>query len=424
MKTTITKKFGFLLLLHTCGALLALGVFYSFFTRTAADGHFINVAGRQRMISQQLFVFANMMMMGQEEDREPLREAVGTFDHALRSLEEGGQVMGQALPPAPPEVSDEIAEVKRLWGGIGASLIVIADRPAGDPQARRAYEYVQSNINLLTEASDRIVSAYEERRQVLRRRMLNTLIAVAGFNLGLLFVGLWLTKRYVAHPILLIVEAARRIRAGDFSHQVPIVTRDELATLARTFNEMSADLARLIAERERTAAQLQHMADHDPLTGLFNRRRFQEELEHQLARVRRYGNHGALLFLDLDGFKRVNDSLGHQAGDDLLKSIAGMLQGRLRGTDVLARLGGDEFAMILPEADAGQAQVVAEEILQMLKRHYAMIQGQPVNISASIGIALFPEHGTFAEKVMAHADRAMYEAKENGRDRYSVYAPT
>lgn len=423
MKLTIMKKFGLLLLLPASGALIALGVFYSVFTGTASDGHFINVAGRQRMLSEQLLASANKVRIGQEEDRKPLRELVATFDQSLRVLEEGGQVMGKPLPPAPPEVRVQIAAVKRLWSGTKASLLVVADRPVADPAAEKAYQYVQSDIPLLTKASDRVVVAFEERREALRHRVLGTLSATAGFDLILLIAGLWLVKRYIVRPILSTVEAARRVRAGDFSHQVPIVSGDELATLASTFNEMSVDLAQLLAERERTGAQLQHMADHDALTGLFNRRRFQEELGRQLAEARRYGTHGALMFIDLDGFKHVNDRLGHEAGDDLLVSVAGILQGQLRETDTLARLGGDEFAILLPQADPEQARMAAERILQAFGDQHMVVFGQLIDITASIGIALFPEHGTMVEQLLSHADRAMYQAKENGRNDFYVYAP-
>ena len=107
-----------------------------------------------------------------------------------------------------------------------------------------------------------------------------------------------------------------------------------------------------ITERRRFERELRHLADHDPLTGLFNRRRFEQELDRHVAEVARYGPRGALLVLDLDHFKYVNDSLGHHAGDELILSVAALLQDRLRETDTIARLGGDEFAVLLPNADA------------------------------------------------------------------------
>ena len=178
-----------------------------------------------------------------------------------------------------------------------------------------------------------------------------------------------------------------------------------------------------ISERKRFEAQLIHIANHDPLTGLFNRRRFDEELDRQLSESERYGTHGALLFLDLDQFKDVNDSRGHRAGDDLLTSLALLLRQRLRDTDIIARLGGDEFAVLLPRADAAQADSVAKDLLEAIRAHTFVVGGAPLGITFSLGIALFPEHGTTAGELLSRADMAMYRAKEEGRNRSSTFAP-
>lgn len=182
-------------------------------------------------------------------------------------------------------------------------------------------------------------------------------------------------------------------------------------------------LAAVVSERRRFELELIYQVDHDPLTELANRRRFHEELERQLAQTRRYGTHGALLYLDLDGFKSVNDNFGHQAGDAFLTDVSLVLKGRLRDTDILARLGGDEFAIILPHTDASSAQTLASQLLNVIGHCPVPAGMQPLNISASIGIALFPEHGLTGDELIAHADAAMYEAKARGRSRYRVYQP-
>ncbi|MBI3940611.1 MAG: GGDEF domain-containing protein [Acidobacteria bacterium] len=123
-----------------------------------------------------------------------------------------------------------------------------------------------------------------------------------------------------------------------------------------------------IRARERFEAQLSHLANHDPLTGLFNRRRFEEELAHHLKAAGRYGTRGALLWLDLDGFKGVNDSLGHQAGDRFLVSLARLLEKQVRETDIIARLGGDEFAILSPNIDSEPAQALGRKIVVRAER--------------------------------------------------------
>ena len=176
-----------------------------------------------------------------------------------------------------------------------------------------------------------------------------------------------------------------------------------------------------ISERREMAARLEHLVDHDFLTGLFNRRRFERELDQEMERVSRYGGTGALLLIDLDNFKDVNDAFGHKAGDDLLKGVAGALRHRMRQTDVLARIGGDEFAVLLPQADADQAQTVGNGIVKALGQQVAMLGDQSIHATASVGIALFD--GLSSAEVLALADLAMYEAKQAGRNRLAMHQP-
>jgi diguanylate cyclase (GGDEF)-like protein/PAS domain S-box-containing protein len=174
-----------------------------------------------------------------------------------------------------------------------------------------------------------------------------------------------------------------------------------------------------ISERKEMATQLAHLIDHDFLTGLFNRRRFEQELQLHVERMDRYGEAGAVLLIDLDHFKEVNDTLGHKAGDDLLKGIASLLRQRSRRTDVLARLGGDEFGLLLPHADLEQARQLADELVKALRGHAATLGSEEIQTAASIGVA--PLAGLSGTEALAYADLAMYEAKEGGRNRLAVY---
>ncbi len=179
-----------------------------------------------------------------------------------------------------------------------------------------------------------------------------------------------------------------------------------------------------VSERVRYEAQLQHMADHDPLTGLLNRRSFERELNQHIVRVTRYGAEGAALVLDIDRFKHINDTLGHNVGDALIVEVAQTLRTRLRDSDVLARLGGDEFAVLLPHGGVPEAERVAEAILAAVRSQSVLTAaGRRRPITASIGIALFGEASRLtAEDVLVNADLAMYDAKEAGRDRAATYS--
>ena len=183
-------------------------------------------------------------------------------------------------------------------------------------------------------------------------------------------------------------------------------------------------IIRDISDRMRTERQLQVLADYDPLTNLFNRRRFQAEVDRELAVAERHSLGGALLLLDLDEFKEIRNSLGHDVGDALIRGLADRLRERVRRGDILARLGGDEFALYLPRADADRAGVLAEDLLDQV-RHYTLEveAGNLVACSVSIGVALINQHGTTVEQLLSNADTAMYRAKQNGRNSYAVYSP-
>jgi diguanylate cyclase (GGDEF)-like protein/PAS domain S-box-containing protein len=175
-----------------------------------------------------------------------------------------------------------------------------------------------------------------------------------------------------------------------------------------------------MSDRRRYLDRLAHLADHDVLTGLANRRRFDSELQRHLDRCRRHGPVGALLLLDLDNFKQVNDSLGHNAGDELLVNIAGLLRRSIRGTDVVARLGGDEFAILLTDGDQVAAQRVADLVVERIGAHAATLDGVARRVTASVGVVTFLAASEHSADILALADMTMYDAKEAGRNQVAL----
>jgi len=174
-------------------------------------------------------------------------------------------------------------------------------------------------------------------------------------------------------------------------------------------------------QARKTEAELRYLADHDSLTGLLDRRRFRAELDTYVSFTGRYGGQGAVMIIDIDGLKAVNDSLGHHAGDNLIRHIAAIMRERVRATDIIARLSGDEFAVLMPQSDTAGALQLGEDLrAQVAENAAAGLDMEQVTIS--VGVTMFGgERGTGAEAVLVAADQAMYRAKEEGRNQIALF---
>ena len=204
------------------------------------------------------------------------------------------------------------------------------------------------------------------------------------------------------------------------------IHRDGLGKVVGTIGTMVD-----ISERKLIEEQIHHMAMHDNLTGLPNRRLLQDRFSHAQARLMRQGKGSmghesglAFLFLDLDGFKGINDRFGHDEGDHVLQEVVQRFQAQLREVDTLARLGGDEFALLLDcQGDEQQAVRVAEKMLQTMQTPF-LVKGEACKLGVSIGIALYPQHGPSLDELIGFADKAMYHAKESGKGRWVIHPTT
>lgn len=243
---------------------------------------------------------------------------------------------------------------------------------------------------------------------------------------AILFLGL---DRLVVKPVRTLQSAVRRMGEGHLSTRVPQLRGSELGELTDVINRMAAalqhereNLEKAVADRTRELqeanARLERLAVTDGLTGVFNHRRFQEQLQGELLRSERHNRPMAVLMVDVDFFKKVNDAMGHPAGDELLRRLAEVLSRDLRQTDMIARYGGEEFGVILPETTKSEAMQVAERMRQAVENRINTPESSwPTRVTVSIGVATFPEDGRTGEQVLTSADQAMYVAKRAGRNR-------
>lgn len=228
-----------------------------------------------------------------------------------------------------------------------------------------------------------------------------TVVAVA--------IGL-LMARSILRPVRALEQGARYFGEGNLSHRIASTHQDELGQLAATFNNMADQL-------QRQQSALSELSMRDALTGAYNRRELHRRLEEEINRSRRYRRPFSLLMLDCDHFKRINDTYGHQSGDEVLRQITAELITAVRSNDFVARYGGEEFAIILPETPLTGAMELAERIRARIERHaIAITVRENINVTASLGVAS-TEQVTTGDELIAKADEALYAAKRTGRNR-------
>jgi diguanylate cyclase (GGDEF)-like protein len=204
--------------------------------------------------------------------------------------------------------------------------------------------------------------------------------------------------------------------------KLPIQSNSAIdSVLAKLDPEDREIIAGALAQAERTETELRYLADHDSLTGLLDRRRFRAELDQYVSFSARYGGQGAVMIIDIDGLKAINDSLGHHAGDNLIRHVAAIMRERVRTTDIAARLSGDEFAVLMPQTDTAGALQLGEDLrAQVAESAAAGLDTDEATIS--VGITMFGgERGIGAEAVLVAADQAMYRAKEDGRNQIALF---
>lgn len=369
----------------------------------------------QPLIHEALSLPHRYVLSGNREEGERFAELAEKIDAAFassRSFEFNLQ-----------EERESFARARQAWEGVkvAGEAILALEPPAALPQSldglqqlrRQGHEtigeleWIEEIIGV--EITD-LLSA--SRRFEKRMRWWIGFIFLSGVGIA---VGSGvLLARSVLRPMRDLEAGTARFAAGELGFRLSPRGRDEISQLKLSFNAMAAAL-------EENQRALQDLSVRDPLTGLFNHRQFYQLLAAELARSQRYGHQVSLLMLDIDYFKRVNDSFGHLAGDQVLRQLPELIRGQLRINDIPCRYGGEEFGVILPETAGEQALEVAERIRSVVAREPVELpDGGSLRITVSIGVATYGGGAQSEERLVSAADSALYRAKRIGRNRVCV----
>ena len=384
------------------GTRSAVGAF-----RTAAVRMEKETAALQRLrndiVSAALLRSAAVQGLADDRAKADLKAAraaeAASFENAIRTLRPGG---GREV------VVRQYAQHRALWPG-DITVLTPAEFVARSVQGR-------SNFALLDEAA--AASRAQARKDLdhagdLERLVTGTTAVAVAVLVGLVVLLGRRLSREVLLPVARLRDSAGRIAGGDLDHRVEVDRKDEIGELAEAFNTMAGVVAR-------SHRALMVEASHDALTGLTNRSAFLGRLKATLAEPDRREGTQAVLFVDLDDFKRVNDALGHAAGDEVLTAVAARLADAVRPGDMVARVGGDEFAVLLAGVP-GDALRIAERAVDAL-RPPIDVAGTSVEVGASAGLAVRHE-GSDAAGLLREADLAMYSAKGHGKNRVEAFDP-
>jgi diguanylate cyclase (GGDEF)-like protein len=460
---------------------VALGINFWISNKLEQSAVAINLSGRQRMLSQRMTKSLLMLHVAEHDtDKQSafdeFSSTVKLFDKTLLGFREGGMTEGgDGKPLYLPAVSEQnaaliTASASQLWAIVNSHLlpVITADMSIEHtilhPALQTLLEYNQPLLKQMNE----LTTALEQNatREVAYLRVFQaSLLILALINFALVCKRLlrqihqsdnnFQSLRTIIDSIetgILLYDSAELIRSSNkaadrlFGYDEEKVTGKHLHQLVlsddhKTFgikSDSSTFVAKIstqtlfefndqisvctitdVSEQTRKEQELTHLAFHDALTGLPNRILLVERLQQDVLRAKRDSAILAVMFVDLDGFKAVNDELGHDVGDALLKSVTKRFKQCCREVDTVARLGGDEFVFIISSFQSvSTAKMVAQSIIKAVNQAF-LIQQHSIKISASIGIALYPKDHEEAELLIKHADDAMYLAKQQGKNRFA-----
>ncbi len=379
---------------------------------------------------------------------DPAVSFVAVVDKRLQPLVERryGPLVQAGLPPLPagielPARGGLVSLAQRPPGGKLLEVVAPVTTPGDTRDVENGIDASPARAPPAVIGYIRLGLSLEAQRRQFREQMVGAVAVIALLVVVAVIATLLLTRGLVA-PMRRLMRAARAVGSGRLDVYVPAGSQDELGLLTHTFNHMTQKLAESqsqvasyqrtledkVAQRTReleiATAQAYKLAQHDILTGLPNRSLLNQRLKQILAQAQRDSTQVACLFLDFDDFKRINDSLGHDAGDQLLQAIAQRLTNAVRESDTVARLGGDEFVVILPGIDPDHGGYEVMAVLTRVREAFDApfrLGDQTPTLTCSIGVAMYPVDAQDAVSLIKQADTAMYAAKDAGRNAYRFF---
>jgi len=372
------------------------------------------VARLQVAVSAALMPPNDYLVHGEKSERKNFAQLAAEVD---RQFDHVNNILGQNH-----EESGLIQSAYQKWliGKKQALAVLAISRPVGNAQAALAMEHMDIQFDKVLadlEAANQLSTQEANEALTIAKMVRNDAVmkAVLAMIIGVMVaivVG-WLLMQNTVMPIQELHRAVQQFGRGNLGERADVFGTDEVGKLASAFNDMASQVQSM-------TETLTDESIHDPLTGVINRREFERQFQKMLQHSIRHNRPLTVAMLDLDHFKGINDTHGHQVGDELLKTFCSVVEGNLRPGDVFARYGGEEFIVVLPDSDAMGARRVAERLRLLAGGSGVKRNGKMVSTTVSIGLATFPADGSTVEQLLAAADRALYGAKAAGRDRVEV----
>lgn len=381
----------------------------------------VSVAGKLRMLSQKIAYSVALASTGDLSMMSQARRDIDDFGHAWRALGEGTEAFGMPVRLLRGSSRADLARVDAIWAEYRRRVLAMARMP-GRQASPLGLAAVRTQAAALLDGTEALLTEMVTEERLWRQRNMLILYALFALDILVLVLAYGAFRRYVLLPLKMLAKFCRGLGRGHYEARISYPVRDEIGDLTQALNDSAAETHALMTtiyrEHENlkhAEASIRHQALYDSLTGLPNRQHFTTRLSEAIETAQKDGTTLALIFLDLDLFKEVNDTLGHDMGDELLWQVAERLSNSLRDSDMVARLGGDEFTMIIEGLNTPDTvDTIMENILAALIKPYTLGENTAV-ISASIGAALCPQDSTDAAELLKSADLAMYVAKEGGR---------